>query len=336
MVAALSGEGGIGRDDASLKQRLLTEAPNSWRELQRGLSQVRGTCRFSRADLKPDGSFGPARITNVWHFKLSGPSLVYEEQRVDESGKVIREIAMGQNSKYSFSVDKNHHRDRWRLLGVVSGNRDQVIQPYDVAVKGGFLTYLSAPWSFMGVPWTSVLEDPGFSIIDVTAKREGNRDLVRVAFEYRSSGDPNTKDPKKKSPLLMLKSGSAVFDPSSYWAVQSFEATSLAGGTSSTLIVYLGEHEGIPLPRSHATTVRMPNEPAYLLEATFENLTIQPTDESEFTLSAFGLPEPQGIGWEKKSSRWWLWAGVAGGALLVLGLGIRWLRRGYKAEPSRG
>ena len=39
-------------------------------------------------------------------------------------------------------------------------------------------------------------------------------------------------------------------------------------------------------------------------------------DEREFTLSAFGLPEPVGL---ERPVRWWLWAGVAGVLLILLG-----------------
>jgi hypothetical protein len=46
--------------------------------------------------------------------------------------------------------------------------------------------------------------------------------------------------------------------------------------------------------------------------------------ESEFTLSAFGLPEPVELQGPRSQTRWYLWAGVAGILCLALGAGLRW------------
>ncbi|HZT82686.1 MAG TPA: hypothetical protein VFA26_20825, partial [Gemmataceae bacterium] len=46
--------------------------------------------------------------------------------------------------------------------------------------------------------------------------------------------------------------------------------------------------------------------------------------DSEFTLSAFGLPEPAELQGKPSRVRWYLWAGVAGICCLALGAGFHW------------
>jgi hypothetical protein len=50
-----------------------------------------------------------------------------------------------------------------------------------------------------------------------------------------------------------------------------------------------------------------------------------PPDE-EFTLSAFGLPEPRGLEW-KKPTRWYLWLAVGGSVCLICGASLAWVKR---------
>jgi hypothetical protein len=49
--------------------------------------------------------------------------------------------------------------------------------------------------------------------------------------------------------------------------------------------------------------------------------------ESEFTLTAFGLPEPHWARPPKRALSLWLWFGIAGIACLVLGAAVFWLKK---------
>lgn len=55
-------------------------------------------------------------------------------------------------------------------------------------------------------------------------------------------------------------------------------------------------------------------------------------NESDFTLTAFGLPEPPGITWERPTP-WWIYFGLIGGGCLVgfVLIGV-FLRRRYGAS----
>jgi len=57
--------------------------------------------------------------------------------------------------------------------------------------------------------------------------------------------------------------------------------------------------------------------------------------EREFSLSAFGLPEPVGVVWEKRTPVY-VWLLVAAGVLLTLGIFFRWLARRLRRGHSEG
>ncbi|MEJ5277359.1 MAG: hypothetical protein WHU94_15750 [Thermogemmata sp.] len=57
--------------------------------------------------------------------------------------------------------------------------------------------------------------------------------------------------------------------------------------------------------------------------------------EWEFTLSAFGLPEPVGVVWERRTPVY-VWLLVAAGVLLTLAVFFRWLARRLCHGPSEG
>lgn len=63
-----------------------------------------------------------------------------------------------------------------------------------------------------------------------------------------------------------------------------------------------------------------------------EYVPLPAVDEAEFRLSAFGLPEPAGVVWEKRTPRY-LWFLAAAGAFAVLAVGFRYLAR-RRAAPD--
>ncbi len=62
---------------------------------------------------------------------------------------------------------------------------------------------------------------------------------------------------------------------------------------------------------------------------------MESTDPMEFRLSYYGLPEPVGVVWERRTPVY-VWLFVAAGVLLTLGIFFRWLARRLRRGHSEG
>jgi len=56
-------------------------------------------------------------------------------------------------------------------------------------------------------------------------------------------------------------------------------------------------------------------------------------DDKVFTLSDYGLPEPEGVVWEKPTPPW-VWFAIAAGVLVIVALSMRWLQRRSTARAA--
>ena len=118
----------------------------------------------------------------------------------------------------------------------------------------------------------------------------------------------------------------AILDANRHWLVVrgTFEFRNRDGKviiTGSTTSTYTNDLE-LPLLKERVTdyTELYSNHPAtkYSLKEIFDRrIPKVPPKDHEFTLTAFGLPEPYGVTWERPTP-WWLYAGIAAGVLLVL------------------
>ncbi len=98
------------------------------------------------------------------------------------------------------------------------------------------------------------------------------------------------------------------------------------------------EEEGfsIPVPNRHtfiATDIKA-NDRLHV-ETSVSQFRCDPRrGEEEFTLSAFGFPEPVGIEWKKPTSRY-VWFLLASAVFVILAVGFRYLaRRWSRSTPA--
>jgi hypothetical protein len=146
-----------------------------------------------------------------------------------------------------------------------------------------------------------------------------------------------TKKQYLRSVLDAFVLGSMVLDPDHYWVLLEdnarceWEDKSLGGVMSVVSVAeYNYADDGLPILRR---LVRRQNTPApgKEVEATFVfELREAQLPESEFTLSAFGLPE---IADAPQRSSWYFWAGAAGLTCVVLAA-LLW-RRAARSGATR-
>src|SRR5206468_1121677 len=122
-----------------------------------------------------------------------------------------------------------------------------------------------------------------------------------------------------------------------YWAIREYEVTGVwpdAKGTISGSFEVKDNRQGVPVlvrqvrrQKSLSPTPQGPVDHEYILEYDVSEKAKVP--EREFTLTAFGLPEPDGAG---RGSYLYLWVTFAGVICIVLAVLLR--RRGRRVSPT--
>jgi hypothetical protein len=216
------------------------------------------------------------------------------------------------NSMYGFTLGRKAPDAPWVLKDLAMGdNRHNRTgwEAYDQAAVLGWTTVDN-------VRLADLVREPNFRVTGAKAIERDGAELIQIDFD-------NTHVPA--APLyILIQSGMLLLDPDRFWMLRGFDVRdrSAQGEHSSK-----GEYE----VRSSSTKAPIPKRLVQVSKGLMKGgrvMTITkeydlsevttPPGEEEFTLSAFGLPEPQGVIWQKPS-RWYLWFIGVGVACLVIG-----------------
>jgi len=231
--------------------------------------------------------------------------------------------ARGVNTRYAFVLRKAQGKD-W----VLHDFHDLAGGPSSSIYYRGLDQLARGPYGIGQAIWLpDVVAQREFEIREAAEQSIDSRRLIRVTFVFKKTSDPVTH------------SGYVIFDPERFWLMTEVEhrmATSKNSLTNKTKYEY--ELDGdFPL-HSRAVTIQSSSRfPGLLSEmsSTFRHRREKAT-ESEFTLSAFGLPEPLGVEWESPTRRYVLF--LAGGLGFIVLAGILYaaaLRRKAKERGSQ-
>jgi hypothetical protein len=156
---------------------------------------------------------------------------------------------------------------------------------------------------------------------------QGERYRIDFDGEYALPGD---KDTRRVRGYLLL-------DPNRKWCIEraEYKEWSMLDGKPSYELDYVTEYftkvhaSGFPLVirevvQSKGYSPRLERKLDRVEEKVYEIELSTDDDEAPFLLSAFGLPEPVGVVWEKKTPVYG-WLLLAAGALGMLALLFRWL-----------
>jgi hypothetical protein len=249
-----------------------------------------------------------ASLTRKWgqHYVLK------TEQRGDAVNML--EYCYGLNSKYCFELKKNKPRNAWllsRCVFVKSGF-DDAKQPF--LLKGGFRTAvdtsldgLSAVRFAQGdVSVERLAELPGFELTSaVLAGPEEN--ILRASFNYQVT-DPTTKKACRSICLLEFDLGLHCLPVSLH---QSYTS-------GSDEVTHDWKHEWVKTSTDSYTvkfaidtrTVSGTRTTQLVRVRTDMTVSTREVPESDFTLSAFGFPEPPGVEWKRPFPYYLVAAGV--------------------------
>lgn len=312
--------------DEGLRERFLTEAPKGWAKIEAAAKEMQGSGTMSQ--VVDHSKTNEPDTRTEWTFKLAGDLLLYEQVRSSGNDNPVVS-AGGVNSKYFFFLKKNVQADSW-LVGQVETNKDDKIGPAHISRLGGFLTYFLSSCSLFGTPLAELINDPAFRVkkIDSVA---GSDSLVAVQFDYKSPETPSN-DPRKRSILQVLRGGQLVLDSKHHWAIHQCKVSYAARDYSSEYAIEYDVQKGtIPIVKSYRETTTRAKLGTHTVDVDFD-VVPRTIPESEFTLSAYGLPEPMGVEWPEPPSRAYIWLFVGALGALVTGLAFR--RLAHRLRPS--
>lgn len=180
-----------------------------------------------------------------------------------------------------------------------------------------------------------VVSDPSFIVTKVAEESENGRELFRIDHTYNYSFRLGNQDSR-----LVRQHGSLWLDPSRCWCIHRFKSsyeTIIRGeksfDTERDIVCEVIDHpSGFPILKS--MTERMKSfdykNKKKIEVSTEANYDLEVNDsvpESEFTLSAFGLPEPGGAEPVKKPVPMYVWILIAACSCGTLAFAFRYLAR---------
>lgn len=308
--------------DVTLRERFLREAPQGWSRLRDAEKDACGVLHVETWDVRggerQEGT-GLDRIVNFKTNKDYARVIMgfrnYSASKANPDAE--RAIVVGPD--YEFVADRPSPSDQFSLRGVnsVKPTRDHGL----VYEKTYLYRALRAPHEFWhgNLSLEKLASDPRFEIRKISEDWSPVGRVVRVAFSLDS--------PKLQQ---CWKDAWMELDPDNDWALMKAEYTSRDGNRWSIANEYRLDRQGRNILGRFKQVISDPKTGTsghYLL--TMDDLRSEPTSESEFRLSAFGLPEP-GIPMGVGSSAVHLWFFAAA---IILTLSATVLKVGRRSLP---
>jgi hypothetical protein len=310
------------QDDQALREKLAHEAPRMWEDYAQRAKYLQGKMTSSLKGGPP----GAAVTSDDRYTTKANESCRIIEIAELRSVKGMRAPyrVVGINPSYAFLLQRKAPDAEWAITELPDLSKDSLPGPMKVYLDSidAIATVLVR---FDNKPLVDLLKEPGFAIRRCRKISEGAEEHVEVTFRY------SQEKPSR------VQEGSMVLDPQRFWCLRSYEVRTKTGAsdpaaTKKWRTVELGEAPGgLPVPRSIVLEVTARddsgNKVTNVMRLTFD-LAIPSwlPGDSEFTLSAFGLPEPD---WSKfgRATPWYVWVAIAGVVCLMVGGFFVWRNR---------
>jgi hypothetical protein len=322
-------------------EEFLKQAPPAWQQYKTFAETLSGTVRTRR-------TAGDKLIAySVMECKSSGANRLAKVQGArsetlqDVSGKPFEEKVYGRNRAYSFHLRREQDGKQWVLVDL------------DIPRKGP-KTALDAAFDNVALlkreavcvgsyDLSDLIQLPTFRVIEITPIRANGQALVKLVFD-----NPHKVEVKGSQRFCPVQSGTLVLDPARDWCLRSYRV-GLAGSDAESVIAAEFEYDlsaaGHPVPKrcKKSQVIQrwlyadvpddVPKE--FTTEIEYELHANRTWPDEDFTLSAFGFPEPPDVDW-RPPTPWYVWAMVAALVLLTAGGVFAWLkRRAMRARSSQ-
>jgi|GEM_PF-5822062 len=293
------------------RERFLREAPKAWEEYLAFARTLQG--RWTSRVTSPNySSVTHNQIKQNRHCRLSAYEVEHRQAKYQHPRELYGEVYVI-NPQYAFQLGRRKPQASWFVAEViVNGDKSKIIESIDrsIDISSGHLVSLSY------TDLRTLVKQSTFRIIDIKPISYNDRECVELHFnnEHRVGIKDKLFVPEQRGKLIL--------DPNRFWTLCSAEIVSAYLSNQNKFeefpenisIITRDSNSGYPIIVKY-TYKSKSSETTYEKEYELDEIKRLPSDE-EFTLSAFGLPEPVGL---ERPVRWWLWTGVAGVLLIIVG-----------------
>ncbi len=319
LLVVANGVGAQQRDEA-LVHEFLTDAPAKWTEYRVTalLQQMDGTYIVR--------SNGKASTNRRLQYKANARCWMHVMQPLEQDAEFPVGHAYVVNEIYAFKLRRSNATAAWAVVDVIDRtNADELPREF-VVNKTQSTSLLLSPCDSTFENWSELVGKPTFKVVGAKKVTHGQQELVEISFE-------NSTTPESTHPLFPASkyvSGTFWFDRERAWRPVRRSFKTENGITGEGWIEY--EESSADLsgmrhssgagdyPLKDGKKMKMESETS----ATIARPSNSPSDD-EFTLTAFGLPEPP---WVKQKAKGWrpplyVWALAGGLACLVAAYALR-------------
>lgn len=304
------------RGAESLREQFMIEAPKHWNTyLDFAKRRLQGDISYKHFEVVNGSKRLYSEGTASYRQNDGCASVVYTGlSRQDKEGQVL-----AQNRRYAFELSRRAPSSGWLLTKIGTDSPDyQTVDTTPIArtvreaVCAHFLVF--DRW----LPdW---IKDPRFVVKEATSVDNGGHHLVQVDFGYQP------RDSKESQ----ISGGRLLFDPERSWVLREYAVTMLRGTktvTSSVNFQHVSAADNRPIILKVVRVDKSPQigEPSGEINLEYA-LQEREVSDADFSLSAYGLPEPIGATVEKQVPVF-VWILAASVACALIAIGCRYLGR---------
>ncbi|MDR1382726.1 MAG: hypothetical protein LBJ67_02590 [Planctomycetaceae bacterium] len=272
-------------DNSTLKERLINEAIPAWRHLEKKSENLTFTISETRDDVKK--TIGRSYAGNTSKLSIIGSNLLECVYYENEDGTVMENISC-RNKRYCFAIGKAKREDAWRI-------HDLYLQSSTNYDEMTFSSYqlISTAFAILNIPMRDIVTDPAFEIRSFSSTKNTDGDeLITLTFTLVNN----------KLPLEIfnnLQTGVVTFNATKNWIILSYNLSSY-NKTHKYSYQGIGECEydfsrGTPYLKTQKYTLvrEQASQPKITWISEVQKIEPCTMKDKNFTLSAFGLPEPK-------------------------------------------
>ena len=279
----------------NVKKDFPTEASQKWRQYVERVAQFQSSVESDLTDVLHDKVLmrgtTTVKVSGAWGVSVGG-----------DTNSETRSVR-GVNSKYAFRLKAATGKD-WMIEKIdwlarddakkspqaINWSAEDSVVSSEPGTRSPGMSVLCRGLMLSSNWFPSIVQSPDFQLVSVN-EQEGGEGLIRVKFTYTPTNSVSN----------VIGDGFVVLDPNKYWLIREAKTEGTWGAGEKGEIVIKNDFDmslgDVPLLKQHREdwigTDESVEKVHHVRELRVERWSRSKDDETEYTLSAFGIPEPR-------------------------------------------